>query len=136
METTISKEHNFPISFIQYVMARMKVEFFITLEGSGQVTWFLLLLLLNTKITTHTSNNTIHIKQTSSDYIIEYDGNSKYQGVKLSTLLNAFTYGTRTVKGDPMLLDIFKKFELKRDQHDHQKLVLVLYNEWKEAYGY
>ena len=83
--------------------------------------------LLNTKITTHTSNNTIHIKQTSSDYIIEYDGNSKYQGVKLSTLLNAFTYGTRTVKGDPMLLDIFKKFE---------KLVLVLYNEWKEAYGY
>ena len=135
METTISKEHNFPISFIQYVMARMKVELFVAINSKNydiidkELGYKFKDVLL-------VANNTIHIKQTSSDYIIEYDGNSKYQGVKLSTLLNAFTYGTRTVKGDPMLLDIFKKFELKRDQHDHQKLVLVLYNEWKEAYGY
>ena len=126
METTISKEHNFPFSFIQYVMGIMKAELWAAINSKNyniidnDNEWdfkFKEVLLA--------ANDTIHIEQTSSDYIIAYNGNSKYQGVKLSTLLNAFTYGPRPGQGDPMLLDIFKKYE---------KLVLVLYQEWKEAY--
>lgn len=128
METTISKEHNFPFSFIQYVMGIMKEELWAAINAKNYD------LIDNDnefgfkfKEVLIAANNTIHITQTSSDYIIEYNGDSKYQGVKLSTLLNTFTDGTRTVPGDPMLLDIFQKYKT---------LVLVLYDKWKEAHQY
>ena len=62
METTISKEHNFPFSFIQYVMARMKVELFVAINSKN---YDLIDKELGYKFkdVLLVANNTIHIKQ-------------------------------------------------------------------------
>lgn len=52
--------------------------------------------------------NSLHLTQTTSDWILYVSPVQKYKGKNLAKLLNKITYGTLSLKGYPLLQEIFE----------------------------
>ena len=52
--------------------------------------------------------NSLQLTQTTSDWILYVSPTQKYKGKNLSKLLDKITYGTLSIKGYPLLQEIFE----------------------------
>lgn len=68
--------------------------------------------------------NSLQLTQTTSDWILYLDPVKMYKGENLAKLLNKITYGNLTMKGYPLLQEIFE---------DIEKNIFVYYTRWENG---
>lgn len=68
--------------------------------------------------------NSLHLTQTTSEWILYVNPVQKYKGQNLSKLLNKITYGTLSLKGYPLLQEIFENIT---------KNIFVYYTRWENG---